>query len=309
MSTHQIPAVYNYLWTTQHEPTLEISSGDAISFDYLPDAAGGQFDDFRNGDAVPELDFGRLYPMLGPIMVDGAEPGDVVELELLDYAAKDWGWTAVLPGMGVLAEDFPDAHLHRWELDGGSTADFKGAARVPVRPFLGVLACTPDTVEPREVIPPGHFGGNMDIRDLTAGTKVYLPVQTPGARLMLSDPHAAQGDGEVCVSAIEAPLSGSMRVTLHKGWSIPTPQFQTAGPLRAGIEDQGYYATTGIGPDMMGAARDAVRYMVDHISGRYGLEPLDAYLLSSVAVDLKISEAVDAPNWVVSAYLPLSIMR
>ena len=308
MTTHLVPDIHHRLWTTRHAPTLEIASGDTLDID-VPEAAGGQFDSFRNGDPVPELDFDALYPMLGPIMVDGAEPGDVLELEMLSFQTKDWGWTAVLPGMGLLAEDFTEAHLHRWELTGADVADFKGAAQVPVRPFLGVLASTPDVDEPQGVIPPGAFGGNIDCRDLVAGTKVFLPVQTQGARLMLADPHAAQGDGEVCVSAIEAPLTGSLRVTLHKDWSIPTPQFQTSGPLRAGIEDQGHYATMGIGPDMRLAARDAVRYMVDHLSGRYGLDPLDAYVLSSVAVDLKISEAVDVPNWVVSAYLPLAIMN
>lgn len=309
MASFEVPAEYNYLWTTRHKPTLEIGSGDTISFDQVPEAAGGQFDDYRAGDAIPELDFEKLYPMLGPIMVEGAEPGDVLELELLEYESHGWGWTATLPGMGLLAEEFADPHLHIWDFKGSSTADFKGVASVPVRPFLGVLASTPDTDEPQGVIPPGHFGGNIDCRDLIAGTKVFLPVQTPGARLMLSDPHAAQGDGEVCVSAIEAPLGGRMKVTLHKGWSIPAPQFQTPGPLRSGIEDKGYYATMGVGPDLMGAAKDAVRYMIDHMSRRYGLDPLDAYVLSSVAVDLKISEVVDAPNWVVSAYLPLSIMN
>ena len=138
---------------------------------------------------------------------------------------------------------------------------------------------------------------------------MFLPVQTPGARLTLADPHAAQGDGEVCVSAIEAPLDGRLRVTLHRGRSIPTPQFRTPGPLRPGIEDAGFYATMGIGPDVRLAARDAVRYMVDHISSTYRLDPLDAYVLASVVVDLKISEAVDEPHWVVSAYLPLSVMN
>ncbi|GFZ97437.1 acetamidase/formamidase family protein [Nesterenkonia alkaliphila] len=309
MATHEIPEVFNYFWTTRHSPTLSISSGATISFDRIPEASGGQFDSYSPGDPVPELDLNALYPMLGPIWVEGAEPGDVLELELLEYESHGWGWTAILPGMGLLAEDFPDPYLHIWDFEGSSTANFKDAAEVPVRPFLGVLASTPDTDEPQGVIPPGPFGGNIDCRDLVAGVKVFLPVQTPGARLMLSDPHAAQGDGEVCVSAIEAPLGGSMKVSLHKGWSIPTPQFQTPGPLRSGIEDSGYYATMGIGPDLMTASKDAVRYMVDHISGKYGLDPVDAYVLSSVAVDLKITEVVDAPNWAVSAYLPLSIMK
>jgi acetamidase/formamidase len=209
--------------------------------------------------------------------------------------------------MGLLADDFPDAHLHRWELR-DDRADFLGAASVPVRPFLGVLGVTPDIDEPRSVIPPGHFGGNLDCRDLTAGTRVLLPVQAAGARLMVGDPHAAQGDGEVCVAAIEAGLRGALRVHLHKGRTIPAPQFETPGPLRSGIEDRGYYGTMGVAPDLMTAARDAVRAMIDHLCATTGLAPLDAYVLASVVVDLKISEVVDAPNWVVTAYLPLSVL-
>jgi acetamidase/formamidase len=232
----------------------------------------------------------------------------VLELEVLSYDPGNWGWTSVIPGMGLLPDDFPDAHLHRWDVTPRG-ADFKGLATVPVRPFLGVMGVTPDVDEPLSVIPPGRFGGNIDCRDLTVGSRVFLPVQTAGARLMIGDPHAAQGDGEVCVAAIEASLSGSIRVRLHRGRSILAPQFETPGPLRAGIEDAGYFGTMGVAPDLMQASRDAVRAMIDHLGHRYGVDPLDAYVLSSVAVDLKISELVDAPNWVVSAYLPKSIMR
>jgi acetamidase/formamidase len=307
MATYEVPGPVHRLWTTRHEPVLEVADGDVLTFT-AQECSGGQFDDFRNGDPVPELDLDRLYPLVGPVLVRGAEAGDTLELELLDYRAGDWGWTSVIPGMGLLADDFPDAHLHRWELRGGR-ADFLGAATVPVRPFLGVLGVTPDIDEPRSVIPPGRFGGNLDCRDLTAGSRVLLPVQTPGARLMVGDPHAAQGDGEVCVAAIEAGLSGAIRVRLHKGKAIPAPQFITPGPLRQGIEDRGYYGTMGVAPDLMTASRDAVRAMIDHLCDTTGLAPLDAYVLASVVVDLKISEVVDAPNWVVSAYLPLSVLE
>jgi acetamidase/formamidase len=308
MSTHHVPGPVHRLWTTKHEPVLTIGSGDTITFE-VQEGGGGQFDDFNNGDPVPAFDFDAVYPLVGPIMVDGAEPGDTIELEVLDYQPDAWGWTAVIPGMGLLSEDFTEAVLHRWDLTTSGGADFKGIATIPLRPFCGVMACTPDVVEPQNVIPPGHFGGNMDCRDLTVGSRVFLPVQTSGARIAFGDPHAAQGDGEVCVAALEAGLSGSMRVRLHKGMTIAAPRFQTAGPLRSGIDGQGYFATMGIGPDLMIAAQDAVRGMIDHLGKEYGVDPLDAYLLSSVAVDLKITEVVDLPNWVVSAYLPLSIMK
>ena len=308
MTHHDVPDIYNRLWTPRHEPVLTINSGDTISFD-VRDAADGQLDTYRNGDPIPDRDPARSYPLRGPIMVNGAQPGDVLEIEPLEFTPLGWGFTASRPGAGLLPDDFTEAFIYKWDLSTGPTTAFLDVATVPLRPFLGVMACTPATADPLPVMPPGNFGGNMDIRDLVVGTKIFLPVSLPGARLMFGDPHAAQGDGEVCVTAIEAPLSGTLKVTLHQGRSIPSPQFQTSGPLRPGIEDQGYYATTGVGPDLLGAARDALRHMIDHLCFTYGIEPHEAYLLSSVIVDLKISEVVDAPNWIVSAYLPLSVMN
>lgn len=307
MATHAVPGPPARLWTPAHEPVLEVADGDVLTFDAI-ECAAGQLDGFRNGQPVPHLDYDLLYPLVGPVLVAGAEPGDAVELEVVEYRSGSWGWTSVLPDFGLLADDFPDLHVHRWEL-GDGVADFKGIATIPLRPFLGVMGATPDTAEPLSPFPPGHFGGNIDTRDITHGASVLLPVQVPGARIMVGDPHAAQGDGEVCGAAIEASLSGALRVRLHKGLALPAPQFRTSGPLRAGIDDAGYYATMGVAPDLMTASQDAVRAMIDHLGRTYGLDPLDAYVLCSVIVDLKISEVVDQPNWVVSAYLPNSVFR
>lgn len=307
MTRHAVPGPVHRMWTTRHDPVLEVADGDVVEFD-AEECSAGQLAAHVNGAVPPDLDYDLLYPLIGPVQVVGAEPGDSVELEILDYRLGSWGWTSVLPDFGLLSDDFPDLHVHRWELADGS-ADFLGAATVPLRPFLGVMGATPDTDEPLSPFPPGSFGGNIDTRDLVAGTSLFLPVSTPGARVMLGDPHAAQGDGEVCGAAIEASLSGSIRVRLHRGRTIPAPQFRTAGPLRPGIDDAGHYATTGVGPDLMRAAQDAVRAMIDHLVATTGLAPLDAYVLCSVVVDLKISEVVDRPNWVVSAYLPLSVLR
>jgi acetamidase/formamidase len=307
MGTSAVPGPIHRLWTPEHEPVLQVADGDVITFD-AEECSAGQLAGHRNGGPVPHLDYDLLYPLVGPVLVEGAEPGDAVELEVVEYRSGTWGWTSVLPNFGLLTEDFPDLHVHRWEL-GDRTADFLDVATIPLRPFLGVMGVTPDTAEPLSPFPPGHFGGNIDTRDLVAGSSVLLPVQVPGARIMVGDPHAAQGDGEVCGAAIEASLSGALRVKLHKGLRLPAPQFRTAGPLRAGIDEAGYYATMGIGPDLMAASKDAVRAMIDHLGREYGIEPLDAYVLSSIVVDLKISEVVDQPNWVVSAYLPLSVFH
>jgi acetamidase/formamidase len=307
MTHHEVPGPVHRLWTTSHEPVLDITDGDTISFD-LTEATDGQFDPTSTVRAVDSFDWDRVYPLAGPILVSGAELGDVVEVEFLELHNVNWGWTAVLPGLGLLTEQFPDAHLHVWDLAGGESADFLGVARIPLRPFCGVVGVCPDTVEPLGVLPPGHFGGNIDCRDVTAGAKLYLPVQVPGARLALGDPHAAQGDGELCVSAIESSLSGTARVRLHKGRRISAPELDVPGALRPGSDAAGFYATMGVAPDLMAAARDAASAMIDHLGHEYGLDPIDAYVLCSVAVDLHIGELVDAPNWVVTAYLPKSIM-
>ena len=228
-----VPGPVHRTWTTRHEPVLEVGDGDVVTFD-AEECSAGQLADHVNGATPPMLDYDLLYPLVGPIMVAGAQPGDTVELEILDYRPGTWGWTSVLPDFGLLAADFPDYHVHRWELRDGA-ADFLGAATVPLRPFLGVMGATPDSDEPLSPFPPGYFGGNIDTRDLVAGTSLFLPVSTPGARVLLGDPHAAQGDGEVCGAAIEASLSGAIRIRLHRGRTIPAPQFRTrrSAALRA----------------------------------------------------------------------------
>lgn len=308
MPTHQIPDEPVRLWSPEHEPSVEIADGDTVAF-RVTDASGGVFDDVQTGVRPPDLDFDLVYPLAGPVHVAGAEPGDVIELEVLTLEPGTWGWTAALPGLGLLPDDFSEPKVYRWELDNPDYADFYDIARIPLRPFLGVMGVTPDVSEPAPVMPPGPFGGNVDCRDLVAGSKLYLPVQTPGALVAFGDPHGAQGDGEVCVSAMElGSMTGEVRVRLHKNRRLRAPMFETPGPLRAGIEDAGYFATMGVAPDLMVASQDAVRSMIDLLGHEFSLAPEDAYLLASVVVDLKISEVVDAPNWVVSAYLPKSVM-
>jgi acetamidase/formamidase len=159
-------------------------------------------------------------------------------------------------------------------------------------------------------MPPGKFGGNLDTRQLVVGSTLYLPVQEPLALFSCGDAHAAQGDGEVCVTGIECGLEhATLRFTLERGRRIPAPQFVTAGPLTPRVDNAGFYGTTGVGPDLYRGAQDAVRAMIDHLTGEHGLTREDAYVLASLCVDLKISEIVDAGEYVVSALLPLSVFR
>ena len=149
----------------------------------------------------------------------------------------------------------------------------------------------------------------MDIRQLNEGSTLLLPVQVAGALFSAGDCHAVQGDGEVCVTGIECPMSFSLRFNVRKGAHLPSPQFIVRRTPVSAHDRSGYFATTGIGPDLMENARNAVRRMIDWLTTRHGLSPEDAYILCSVAGDLKISEIVDRPNWIVSFHMPLSIFR
>ena len=144
----------------------------------------------------------------------------------------------------------------------------------------------------------------MDIRDLCAGSVLYLPVEVEGALFSIGDTHAAQGDGEVCGTAIESPMSVGLSFDLIRQTPLEFPRYETAGPVTSHFDLKGYQVTTGIGDDLMQGARDAVSGMIDLLSIQQGISPVEAYMLCSVCADLRISEIVDQPNWVVSLYFP-----
>ena len=222
---------------------------------------------------IAGLDWDRVYPLAGPIVVNGAKPGDTLAVEVLDIHTQGWGWTAILPGLGLLADDFPDAYLKIFDLSGGDYAYLGDNVAIPLAPFFGTMGVCPAGASAVAVMPPGTFGGNMDTRQLVRGSTLYLPVQIDGALFSCGDAHGCQGDGEVCVTGIEAPMYASLRFTLEKGRSIPSAQFRTPAPLTPLVDGAPFYGTTGVGPDLFAGAQDAVRAMVDHIAGTYGLEP------------------------------------
>ena len=294
---------FHLAWDPAIAPIESVGSGDIVEFDLL-DASGGQLTAMSTLDDLGRLDFSRVDQVNGPIAVAGAEPGDTLQVDLLEFEPADWGWSASIPGFGLLAEDFADPALRITRVPGlGGRAEFLPGVRVPVAPFCGEIGVAPAT-GPRSTIPPDVFGGNMDTRHLTAGSTLYLPVFHPGARLSMGDGHAAQGDGEVSGTAIETPMRAVVRLTVRKDLHVTAPEFMTADvPTSVGRR----YATDGIGPDLLTAARDAVRRMIDWLGREHGIAPIDAYLLTSVAIDLRISEIVDVPNYVVTAHCPLSI--
>jgi acetamidase/formamidase len=285
-------------------PAIEtVESGAIVEFDML-DASGGQLTATSTVEDLGRLDFDRVDQVNGPIAVVGAEPRDTLQIDLLEFEPADWGWTASIPGFGLLADEFSDPYLRITRVpSAGERAEFLQGARVPIVPFCGEVGVAPET-GPRSTIPPDLHGGNMDTRHLTAGSTLFLPVFHDGARLSMGDGHAAQGDGEVCGTAIETPMRALVRLTVRKDLHVTGPEFLTPDVTpQVGRR----YATDGVGPDLLGAARDAVRRMIDWLGREHRIAAIDAYLLTSVAIDLRISEIVDMPNYVVTAHCPLSI--
>jgi acetamidase/formamidase len=309
--THYFPAdKVHFTWDVAHEPGLEIESGDTVVVQSR-DVSDNQIGPDSDSSVIASLDWDRVYPLAGPVRVAGAEPGDTLAVEILDLHTQGWGWTAILPGFGLLPDDFPDAYLKIFDLTRGDVTFLRDDVAIPIEPFFGTMGVCPAGASAQAVMPPGTFGGNMDTRQLIRGTTLYLPVQVEGGMFSCGDAHAAQGDGEVCVTGIESPMYGALRISVEKGRSIPAPQYQMApwrprGPFR---RPAGWYGTTGVGPDLYRCAQDAVRAMVDHMVDRYSLTREEAYVLSSLVVDLRISEIVDAGQYIVSALLPLSVFR
>jgi acetamidase/formamidase len=305
--THYFPTDrVHFTWDEGHEPVLSVDDGDTVVV-WTRDVSDNQIDPDSDVSVLAGLDMSRLYPLAGPIHVNGAAPGDTLAIEILDIRTQGWGWVAILPELGLLPGDFPDPYLKILDLSRGDFAWFREDIAIPTEPFFGTMGVCPAGAREQSVMPPGNCGGNLDIRQLVRGTTLYLPVHVDGALFSCGDAHAAQGDGEVCVTGIESPMYASLRFTLEKGRTIPSPQFRTTGSLTPRVDDGGFYATTGVGPDLYENAQNAARGMLDHLTANYGLSREDAYLLLSLAVDLKISEIVDAGVYVVSAFLPEAI--
>jgi amidase len=296
---------HHFGWDNSLAPALTVAPGETVEF-RCNDSSAGHFTRTSTVADVGTLDFARVNPVSGPVFVDGALPGDALKVTIGGFRPCGFGWTANIPGFGLLADQFPEPALHVWTYDPGTLAPayFGREARVPLKPFAGTIGVAPAAPGLHSVVPPRRVGGNLDIRDLAAGTELWLPVEVPGALFSVGDTHAAQGDGEVCGTAIESQADVVLRFDLVKGADLPAPRFRTPGPVTRHLDAKGFEVTTGIGPDLMVAAREAVARMIDLLAAARGLAPVEAYMLVSTCGDLRISEVVDLPNWVVSFYFP-----
>jgi acetamidase/formamidase len=306
MTEHRIdPERVHHAWDSRLEPALRIASGDTVHYD-LRMAGHGQIPE-GGSFADAAFDWDTLYHLSGPLFVEGAQPGDTLRVDVVALTAGDWGWAAVLPGEGLLPDDFTEPWTGTFDLRDGRTVEVARGVRIPIAPFLGTMGTHPGEPATASAFPPHRGGGNVDTRHLTAGSTLWLPVWCEGALFSCGDPHAAQGDGEVCVTAIECAMRATLRFTVDRR-TLAAPMFQTAGALASADESAGHLGTMGLHPDLMEGARIAVRAAIDRLEADYGLGRREAYVLCSLAGDLKIFELVDAGVWNVGFTLPRSIL-
>ncbi|MEL6534228.1 MAG: acetamidase/formamidase family protein [Bacteroidota bacterium] len=280
-------------------PVLTVPSGSVIEA-YTQEATAGQITPNSTVADLATLSFDPIHPLTGPVYVEGAEPGDVLAVTLHEVELDTWGWSAILPGFGYLADTFTEPYLKIYEINKeAKTAQFAEGHSIALTPFPGVMAVAPDTDSLLNTIPPRANGGNMDDPNMTAGTTVYFPVWVKGALFSIGDGHATQGHGEVCGTAIEAPLRFVYEVNVIKGHrKLEEPEYET----------QDYYATTAYATTLDEAARRATLNLVNYLVAEKGMERNDAYVLCSIAGDLKIAEVVDVPHVLVTMHMDKETM-
>lgn len=279
-------------------PVLIVEDGAVIEA-FTEEAADGQIKPGMTAaefTAMEDYNPDLIHPLTGPVFVEGAMPGDVLQVKLHVVETGDWGWTRIVNG--IFLEEVFEPLLRTFELsEDMESVEFADGISVPLNPFPGVMGVAPATVEMLSTIPPRANGGNMDDPHMTEGTILYFPVFVEGALFSIGDMHAAQGAGEVCGTAIEVP--GRVVYELHiikDGRDISEPQYETALT----------YAVTAVAPTLDEAARRANSYMIDYLEERYGLARNEAYMLSSLAGDLRIAEVVDR-NMMVTMHIPKSL--
>ena len=275
-----------------HPAVLTIDSGDEVTIETI---SGGPLNLPGEGFHVPpellDMHAAGVPPMpghilTGPVAVRGAVPGDVLQVDILDIALRqDWGYNFIRPLAGTLPLDFQTPHQTIIPLDAARmVGTMPWGLELDLAPFYGVMGVAPppswgriSTIEPRV------HGGNLDNKELVAGTTLYLPVNADGALFSCGDGHGAQGDGEVCVTAIETALRGRFRLTVRKDLAMTYPQAETPT----------HYITMGMAPDLDQCAEMALRDMIALVSARAGISAENAYMLCSLAGDLRITQTVN----------------
>jgi len=308
MAEHSLSAEPTHSrWNRALEPRLSVASGDTVHLECV-DSSGSQVHPSMKLQEYLKIDRDRIHALTGPIFVEGAEPGDVLEVDVLEVAHKGWGWSSVVNGLGFLKERFSEAFLFVWKLD-GTVSKSMAPAVVPLRPFCGVMGVAPGEDGEFRTRPPGTFGGNMDVRELCSGAKLYLPVFNRGGLFSAGDAHAAQGDGEVCINGIECPADVTLRFQVHKQRSLSGPMVETAALRKqASDSEDGEWIVVESSTDAATAARAATSRMIDLLADRWGFAEVHAYLLCSVAMNLRFSQVVNEPMFTVSAAISKRVL-
>ena len=304
---HALPKTVHWgFFDSRLEPALSVESGDRVTIHTV--SGGGPPDLLKDKIKVlPELKSiqeevergAGPHIMTGPIWVKGAEPGDVLEVRIEDVQLRqDWGWNLMLPLMGALSENFCLSRYVVIPLDRERmVAKGLSDTQVPLRPFFGILVVAPPPRYGRvSSFPPREYGGNMDNKELVPGTTLYLPVFNPGALFSAGDGHAAQGDGEVNLTAIETAMTGVFTLIVRKDLSLKVPRAETPT----------HHITMGFDPDLDDAVKGALREMIKFLVEVQGLSPEDAYTLCSIAVDFRVTQLVNS-NKGIHAMLPKDI--
>ncbi|MGA2806494.1 MAG: acetamidase/formamidase family protein [Terracidiphilus sp.] len=293
------------VWDRSLEPRVCIKPGVELLIECL-DASGGQVRPGMSVDEFAGIDRARIHALTGPIWVEGAAPGDVLQIDVLSTRHGGWGWTSVVPGLGFLKDRFQKPYLFHWQLDGESTSSLAPAV-VPVRPFLGVMGVARAGSGAFRTREPGSFGGNLDVRELCAGSTLYLPVYVPGALFSCGDGHAAQGDGEVSVNGIECALDVTLGFKLHESQALGGPLVESCDSTAPDAVADSWVVVES-GTDIADTARAATNRMIDLLVKRWGFTEIHAYILCSVALKLRLSQVVNEPAYTVSAALSRQIL-
>ncbi len=308
MPTHTLTAAPTHsLWDSTLPPRLHMVSGDTVHLETV-DASGGQVTPTSTLADFLVIDRTRIHALTGPIFIEDAAPGDTLQIDILEVAHQGWAWSSIIPGLGFLDQRFTEPFLFHWKLEQTATYSLQ-PANIPLRPFCGVMGVAPPQPGAHRTRPPGPFGGNLDVRELSTGATLYLPVFHPGALFSCGDAHAAQGDGEVCINGMECPAAVTLRFTLHKHQAISGPIIESPSRIEPPYDHVGpEWIVVESGTDAFTAAQIATSRMIDLLVERWAFTPEHAYLLCSVAMKLRLSQVVNRPMITVSAAIPKSIL-
>jgi acetamidase/formamidase len=273
----------------------------------MNDASDGQITPSKTALDWASADKDLIHALTGPIAVSGAEPGDHLKISIEEYTHEGWAWTSIIPGLGLLDDEFDDHYLHIWELDETQTKSMSGLT-LDLNPFCGVIGVQRAERGEFRTRPPGAFGGNMDVKHLVAGSVLHLPVLVEGAGLCAGDCHAAQGDGEVSINGMEAPMSVTLTIDLVKDEPIEAPYLLTPGDLVSPrYREKPFHAFIESDENPREACKRVVRRGIRYLQERVGLTREQAYVTCSVVLDLKVSQLVNVPTTTITGYLPEAI--